>query len=127
MTTSSARPTATRTAALAFMADAASIVLFCAVGRRNHQEAVTLAGVVETAWPFLAGLAASWVVCRAWRRPTAIRTGLPVWAGTIAIGMGLRAATGAGVAMSFIVVATLVTGVLLLGWRAGYTAIANRS
>jgi hypothetical protein len=31
------------------------------------------------------------------------------------------------VALAFVVVATLVTGVLLLGWRAVYTAIASRT
>ena len=36
--------------------------------------------------------------------------------GTIAIGMVVRAAFGGGVAISFVVVATLVTGALLLGW-----------
>jgi hypothetical protein len=127
MTTSSTPPTAVRTAVVAFAVDAASIVLFCAVGRRNHHEAVTLAGVAETAWPFLAGLAVSWVLYRAWRRPTAIGTGLSLWPSTIAIGMGLRAGIGTGVALAFVVVATLVTGVLLLGWRAVYTGIASRT
>ncbi|MBU3751390.1 MAG: DUF3054 domain-containing protein, partial [Mycobacterium sp.] len=37
---------------------------------------------------------------------------------TVAIGIGLRAGTGAGTALSFVLVATVVTGVLLVGWRA---------
>lgn len=129
MRTRSAQLTATtpRTAALAFAADAASVVLFCAVGRRNHAEAVTLSGVAETAWPFLAGLTAAWLLDRAWRRPTAVwPTGVNLWLGTIAIGMGLRALTGAGVAISFVLVATLATATLLLGWRAAATAVAAR-
>ena len=126
------RPTApeqnsTRTAVLAFLADAACILVFVAIGRRNHAEGVTLAGVAQTAWPFLAGLAASWVVYRAWRAPTAIRpTGVNVWLSTVAIGMGLRAGIGAGIAVSFIAVATAFTGALLLGWRAGWTALSRR-
>ena len=121
MTTRSAQPAArsTPTAALAFAVDAACVVLFCTVGRRNHAEPVTVSGVAETAWPFLAGLAVAWLAGRAWRRPIAVwPTGVTLWLGTIAIGMGLRAATGAGVAFSFILVATLVTGALLVGWRA---------
>lgn len=118
---------ATRTAALAFTADAAAIVLFCAVGRRNHAEAMSVTGLAQTAWPFLAGLAATWLLSRAWRRPTAVRpTGLTVWLGTVAIGMGLRVVTGAGTAPSFVLVATAVTGALLLGWRAGFTAVTTR-
>ncbi len=109
----------TKTAALAYAADAACVVLFCTIGRRNHAEAVTLAGVAETAWPFLAGLTVAWLLSRAWRQPTAVwPTGVVLWLGTIAIGMGLRTVTGAGIAASFILVATAVTGALLLGWRA---------
>jgi Protein of unknown function (DUF3054) len=39
--------------------------------------------------------------------------------------MLLRVATGAGTAFSFVVVATLVLGVFLLGWRA-LAALARR-
>jgi hypothetical protein len=129
MTTRSAEPIATnpRVAVSAFAADAAAVVLFCAVGRRNHAESVTLSGVAETAWPFLAGLAAAWLLYRAWRRPTEISpTGVALWLGTVVIGMGIRAWTGAGVALSFVVVATLATGTLLLGWRAIAAAAARR-
>lgn len=111
-------------AALAYAADAACVVLFCTIGRRNHAEAVTLAGIAETAWPFLAGLTVAWLINRAWRRPRAVwPNGVILWFGTIVIGMGLRAGTGAGIAASFILVATAVTGALLLGWRAA----ANRA
>lgn len=112
---------------LAFAADVACILIFVAIGRRNHAEGVTLAGIAETAWPFLVGLAAAWVVYRAWRTPTAVRpTGILVWLSTVAIGMGIRAGTGAGIALSFIAVATAFTGALLLGWRATVTASTRR-
>jgi hypothetical protein len=117
----------TRTAVLAFAADVVCIVVFVAIGRRNHAGGVTLVGVVQTAWPFLAGLAAAWLMFRAWRAPTAVRpTGIAVWLSTVAIGMGLRAGTGAGIALSFIAVATAFTGALLLGWRAAVTALGRR-
>lgn len=119
--------TSTRNPAFAFAADAAAILLFCALGRRNHDEGVTLGGVLWTAWPFLAGLILAWVIFRAWRRPTTIRpTGVAVWLSSVAIGMGLRAGIGEGIAPSFILVATLVTGLLLLGWRAA-VGLAARS
>jgi membrane protein implicated in regulation of membrane protease activity len=41
-----------------------------------------------------------------------------VWLCTVVVGMLLRKATSAGVAASFVVVATSVTALLLLGWRA---------
>lgn len=125
MTTGSAQ-SLHRTAALAFVADVVCILIFVAVGRRNHAEGVTLFGVAQTAWPFLAGLVVGWVLFRAWRRPTAILpTGVGVWLSNVALGMGLRVATGAGVAVSFILVATGVTGLLLLGWRAALAALTR--
>lgn len=117
MTTDRAvRPT--RAAVPALGADLACVLVFTALGRRSHAEGVTVAGVAETAWPFLAGTLIGWLLSRAWQRPTAVApTGLTVWVCTVAVGMLLRKATGAGIAWSFILVATLVTGLLLLGWR----------
>lgn len=107
-----------RAAWLALAGDLACVLVFIALGRRNHAEGVTLAGVAQTAWPFLVGTLVGWMLSRAWRRPTAVApTGLTVWVCTVAVGMLLRKATGAGIAWSFILVASLVTGVLILGWR----------
>ena len=100
-------------------ADVVGVVVFCAVGRRSHDEGLNIAGVATTAWPFLSGTAVGWLVSRAWRRPTAlVPTGVVVWLCTVVVGMGLRKASSAGVAASFVVVASSVTAVLLLGWRA---------
>ncbi|WP_293319399.1 DUF3054 domain-containing protein [Mycobacterium sp.] len=99
--------------------DAISVLVFCAVGRRSHQEGVSVVGVATTAWPFLTGTLVGWLASRGWRRPTAvIPTGVTVWLCTVVVGMVLRKATAAGVAASFVVVAAAVTAFLLLGWRA---------
>jgi peptidoglycan/LPS O-acetylase OafA/YrhL len=109
----------TRPALVALAADVVCVAVFCTIGRRSHAEGLSLAGIAETAWPFLAGTAAGWLLVRGWRRPAAVvPTGLVVWACTVAVGMLLRKATSAGVAPSFIVVASLATALLLLGWRA---------
>jgi hypothetical protein len=47
-----------------------------------------------------------------------VPTGVVIWLCTVVIGMVLRKASSAGVAVSFVVVAASVTAVLLLGWRA---------
>jgi peptidoglycan/LPS O-acetylase OafA/YrhL len=109
-----------RLAWLAYLlADVAAVLVFCAVGRRSHAEGITIAGVATTAWPFLTGTVVGWLVARGWQRPTAVvPTGLVVWLCTVVIGMLLRKASSASVAGSFVVVASLVTAVLLLGWRA---------
>lgn len=99
--------------------DVVSVLMFCAVGRRSHDEGVDVTGVAATAWPFVTGTALGWLLSRAWRRPTApAPTGVIVWLSTVVAGMLLRKASSAGVAASFVVVAASVTAVLLLGWRA---------
>lgn len=113
------RSQTTRAVATALAADLICVLVFTALGRRNHAEGVSLAGVAATAWPFLAGTLIGWLLARGWRRPAALApTGLVVWVSTVVVGMTLRWATGAGIAVSFILVASLVTGLLLLGWRA---------
>ncbi|MEZ5131995.1 MAG: DUF3054 domain-containing protein [Mycobacterium sp.] len=115
------------TAAGALTADLACVLVFTALGRRSHAEGVSLAGVAETAWPFITGTLAGWLLSRGWRRPTALApTGLVVWVCTVVVGMALRKVTSAGIAVSFIVVASLVTALLLLGWRAALAALTGR-
>lgn len=107
--------------------DVVCVLVFSAVGRRSHDEGVDIAGVAATAWPFLAGTATGWLLARAWRRPTVLApTGVVVWLCTVAVGMLLRKAGSAGVAASFVVVASSVTAVMLLGWRAVATLALRR-
>lgn len=112
---------------VAVLADVVCVLVFCTIGRRSHAEGITVAGVAETAWPFLAGTAIGWLAVRGWRRPASLTpTGLVVWLSTVAIGMLLRKATSQGTAVSFVVVASIVTAILLLGWRAAAAALARR-
>ena len=104
--------------------DAALVVAFAAIGRATHDDggAGVLGaggiGLATTAWPFLAALVAGWLVSLAWRRPAApLRTGVPVWLVTVVGGMLLRALSGQGTALPFVVVATLALLALLVGWR----------
>jgi hypothetical protein len=113
--------------AVAFAVDLVCVIVFCTIGRRSHAEGLTVAGIAETAWPFLSGAAVGWLLSRGWRRPTTlVPTGVTVWVCTVAVGMLIRALISAGIATSFIVVASLSTAVLLLGWRLG-VRIMNRS
>ncbi|HYQ37161.1 MAG TPA: DUF3054 domain-containing protein [Mycobacterium sp.] len=98
--------------------DIICVLVFCAVGRRSHDEGLSVTGVATTAWPFLTGTVVGWLASRGWRQPTAVvPTGVSVWLGTVVVGMVLRKASSAGVAASFVVVAASVTALLLLGWR----------
>ncbi|GAY18788.1 DUF3054 domain-containing protein [Mycobacterium sp. shizuoka-1] len=117
----------TRPAVAALAGDIVCVVVFCALGRRSHAEGLTLAGIAETAWPFLSGTLIGWLIARGWRAPTAVApTGLIVWVATVAVGMMLRKASSQGLAVSFIVVASVVTAVLLLGWRAVAALLRRR-
>jgi hypothetical protein len=115
-----------RTVLLALVADVVLVVVFAAIGRASHREAV-LPGLFETAWPFLAGLALGWLVCLGWRAPLApVRTGLPVWALTVTAGMVLRAVSGQGVVLAFVIVASIVLLVFLVGWRSVARLVMRR-
>ena len=106
--------------------DVAAVLAFVVAGRRTHGGG-DVTGVAEAAWPFLLALAAGWLAARAWRAPSAVlRTGVPVWVVTVALGMLLRRLAGDGTATAFVVVATAALGVLLLGWRAVAGALAAR-
>ena len=109
--------------------DVVAVLIFCTVGRRSHAEGISVTGIATTAWPFLSGTLVGWLVSRGWRQPTSVApTGVIVWVCTVAVGMVLRKATSAGVAVSFVVVASSVTGLLLLGWRAAVgLALRRRS
>jgi hypothetical protein len=96
------------------------------IGRASHAEQLTAAGVWQTAWPFLAGLVLGWLVTRPWRAPFApVRTGIGLWAMTVVGGMLLRGVSGQGTAVAFIVVASIVLLVFLLGWRAIAALVAR--
>ncbi len=110
------------------LVDALLVIVFCAIGRRSHDEAV-LAGLLKTVWPFGIGLLVGWAVAVFIARgsrfdATAVwPSGLVIWACTLVGGMLLRAVSGQGVAVSFIIVAASVLALFLLGWRAAIRAL----
>lgn len=107
--------------------DVLVVVLFVIAGRSSHQESQGFTEILETAGPFLLALAAGWVVTRAWRRPTSTIIGLGVLATTVAGGMLLRRfAFDEGTALSFVIVATTVLTIGLLGWRLIAAAVIER-
>lgn len=116
-----------RRAPLAAGLDTFAVVLFVAVGRREHEREATITGLIDTAAPFLIALALAWLVLRVWRRPADILTGVGVWAIVVAAGMVLRNAVfGDGTATSFVIVAMLFLALFLVGWRAAFTVIERR-
>jgi FlaA1/EpsC-like NDP-sugar epimerase len=110
---------------LAAVIDVVLIVVFALIGRSSHGEANAPLALWTTAYPFLAGWAIAYVTSGAWARPLRFwPTGVVAWILTVFVGMAIRVATGQGVVdgnplpISFLIVATIVLGVFLLGWRA---------
>ena len=103
----------------AALADLGCVLLFVVIGRANHHAGGGLAGLWDTAWPFVAGLAVGLVATRYWQRPTTVvPVGVGVWLCTVAIGMLLRVVSGQGTAFAFVLVALAFLGLFQLGWRA---------
>lgn len=112
------RPSTTRRSPWWLAADVTAVTLFAAIGRRSHDEGLNLAGIAQTAGPFLAGAALGWLASRAWDRPTAVvPTGVVTWACTLVGGMVLRVLTGGSTQLSFIIVAGTFLAIFLIGWR----------
>ncbi|WP_256795529.1 DUF3054 domain-containing protein [Terrabacter sp. Ter38] len=114
------RPAWWRRPAVALLLDVALVLVFAAVGRASHDESSPVLGVLSTAWPFLVGTGIGWLVVRVVRRswPLDVAPGVTVWFATVLVGMLLRHAVGSGTALSFVVVASVVLALFLLGWRA---------
>lgn len=112
---------------LAVGLDVGSVVFFVAAGRRTHEQDPAIAGLIETAAPFLLGLLLAWIVARAWRSPESMRTGLVIWPLTVLFGMLLRNVVfDDGTALSFVIVAAGFLGLTLVGWRAVVALIDRR-
>lgn len=103
---------------LAAALDVACVLGFVIAGRRSHDEANALAGIAETAWPFLTALLVGWVGTRTWRAPLQLwPTAVGLWLITVAGGLGLRLLADQGASGAFPLVAAGTLGALLIGWR----------
>ncbi|MDQ0726375.1 DUF3054 domain-containing protein [Microbacterium sp. W4I20] len=104
----------------AVIVDALFVLVFAAIGRASHDE--DPAGFLLTAWPFLVGLLLGHLLAALLpgrpRRPWSLAWGAVVWVVTVAAGLLVRVLSGDTAELPFIIVATLVLGVFLLGWRA---------
>lgn len=108
--------------------DTASIVLFVAIGKREHEQDSAVRALIETAAPFLIALAIAWLVLRVWTRPADLRIGVGVWAIVVAGGMLVRRFVfDGGTATSFVIVTTCFLALTLLGWRVAMALFDRRT
>lgn len=105
------------------IADVIAIAVFAFLARMAHQSEsmpLTFTGWLSTLWPFLLGVAVSWILIVAckWDGARPAPAGVTAWLVTAVVGLviwGLR--NGSVPHWSFILVATIMSGVLMLGWR----------
>lgn len=111
------------------MKDIIAVLVFAVLARTAHG-GLGLAQIADTFWPFaigaLVGTGIATVVLRG-AGGGAIRYGVVVWLVTVLTGLAIWAARHATVPhISFIIVATTMSGLLLLGWRAAGRLVARR-
>lgn len=111
----------------AVIVDIVLVLVFAAIGRASHDE--NPAGFLLTAWPFLIAVLLGHLLAALLpgrpRRPWSVLWGVVVWIVTVAGGMLIRVLSGDTAEVPFIIVATLVLGAFLVGWR-GIAALLRR-
>ena len=127
----------------AFLLDAVCVLAFAAGGRSSHEEAISIGGVAQTAWPFLVGLGVGWLVLLAAARRCGARLDAsgrsrwdhlsPVPAGVVLVlaswglGMALRLLTDQGASGAFPLVALAFLTLTLIGWRVVAALVSRRA
>ncbi|PRQ11852.1 DUF3054 domain-containing protein [Corynebacterium sp. 13CS0277] len=110
--------------------DAAAVALFALLARIAHntpEMPLSVGGWFGTMLPFLAGTLAIYLLLPQVRRaPARLGSGVAVWLGTAVAGLSIWGVRHGHVPhISFIIVATVTSGLLLLGWR-GVAAVRRR-
>lgn len=100
----------------------ALFALFARIAHRSDDMPLNFMGWLETLWPFLLGTFIGWVLLALSGKlscATQVGSGVIVWLSTVIAGLaiwGIRC--GEFPHWSFIIVASAVSALLLLGWRA---------
>ena len=115
--------TAPTSGALAPALDLLALLIFALLARLAHDDGSGFSVLrwLDTAWPFMLGAVIVWgILLAAGIRAAgqALRTGVVVWLGSLIVGLGIWAIRNAAIPhWSFILVATLMSALLLFGWR----------
>lgn len=107
--------------------DVVLVAVFCVIGRLTHTEGIfgDIPGTLNTMWPFLVAVLLAHAVMLIRRvRAERMLPGAVIWAVTVVVGLLLRAVSGQGTALPFMIVASLTLALFLIGWR-GILAIVR--
>ena len=126
-------PSRSKSAVTAVICDLVAIAAFALFARIAHQSAeapLNFLSWLNTAWPFWLGALAAWLLL--WfgflggRSGHELSSALPVWLGTVLVGLGVwTLRNGELPHWSFVIVACTVSALLLWGWRAVGRLIAK--
>lgn len=109
---------------VAIVWDAIAVLVFAILARLAHNteaDPFTVGNVLNTWWPFLIGAVLTGVGLLAAGRDVrvVVPSGIIVWVATVVVGLGVWSVrNGAIPHWSFVLVATIMSAVVLLGWRA---------
>ncbi len=128
MTSTEQRPIARGLWLWPLLADLACVVALAIGGKGSHDAGGSSWVILAIAWPFAlaTSLAHTWLASRgrsAWR---IWPEGAIVLAATYVLGMVLRAVSGRGSALGFLVVAGGFLALTMLGWRAVARLVERR-
>lgn len=107
--------------------DVVIVLFFAANGRSAHGGVQGVSDVLRVAWPFLVALVVAWMIVGGISRaaPRTLAMGGIVWIVTVAGGVLVRGASGAGTAFTFILVTAGFLALTLIGWRVVATLIKH--
>lgn len=105
--------------------DIVLLLLFAFQGRSAHAQSQSLMSLLDTAWPFLVGLAIGWLATRQWRTTEGgLPVALQIWPSALvlavvtwAAGLLLRTLSGDTNSGGFPWVALGFILLMLVGWR----------
>lgn len=106
-----------------FIADVLAIAVFALLARIAHQTEempLNFVGWLSTLWPFVIGVivAAAVLAAAKWAGERLWPSGVVAWVITVVVGLVIWGIRNAAVPhWSFIIVATVMSGILMLGWR----------
>lgn len=116
----------------AVVLDLIAITVFAVLARIAHQSEdmpLTFLGILSTLWPFVIGVALGWIVVSAAGR-SAVRVrsgGWLVWLVTVIVGLAIWGIRNTSFPhWSFILVASLMSALLMLGWRGIHALVVKR-
>lgn len=107
----------------ALIVDVIAIAIFALLARIAHQTEdmpLNFAGWLSTWWPFLLGVLASWGLIAALKLDghRVFPAGIMAWVVTLVVGLGIWSVRNGDIPhWSFVLVATVMSGLLMLGWR----------